>query len=776
MQIGSRGSPLLRSQTSLLVFLTPSLASTPTFAAAHPCRTYLAIANLSLAKRLPSASNAPRHASSAAAAAAQQPSPDGDGAASRPQPLLRPRPARSPEEIKSRQTTLLDRIRNASKPQDALGTKEARDRKIDSLLGKGDDITRYNTGSPSGEHEDTASWTERTIAEHRAAQRRKEYELAQKERDRQDGRQGKIIRGMRMPPTDHIAIQQQHTVETAEATRAAATIKSRPSLGRAIEVFPDRGMDLGRALKNLEVECALNNVRKDAIRQRFHERPGLKRKRLKSERWRRRFKIGFRAVVAKALRPPLRGPPKFRSLASDGHVYQVNNLPSQQLVPPTPATLSPDSAALKRTSTKTRASLDSRASRTSSNASSLAKRALRLINRPSGSASPSAKPARTSSKSARGGHVWKRQISGHWLEIRVGKGLETPTKPPDTDPQERPQGLVPAPPTGPDAARRGTRTSDPSRGRMPLRPSSTKSQESSSAEEKPKESLVTRTKRKLGISNSTSTLPSRISTPSLHQSETGKVLDRASTALRDYVDKHKLTPPSGSTSTSNVSALSAGGKSKRQRRGLFRPGYRRQKTGHSSSSSVRRIMFGKAPASTPDVDSMYTGSDRQQYFRVELTDANAPTYLPSEARRIGTPPLPGENSKLRGFFFDYNAPMSTREQSEGVWPNAPMNAAPLPHRQQGLRSPGQRFMPSRSPGGRTVQDVMDVDWFRVAVAMDAEKREKERFELNVPDHLPSSPLCPKHPKHKSGGKGVCVYHGRNKTGTDDVGDEGMGWR
>jgi hypothetical protein len=33
------------------------------------------------------------------------------------------------------------------------------------------------------------------------------------------------------------------------------------------------------------------------------------------------------------------------------------------------------------------------------------------------------------------------------------------------------------------------------------------------------------------------------------------------------------------------------------------------------------------------------------------------------------------------------------------------------------------------------------------------------FELNVPDHLPNSPLCPLHPKHKSGGKAICPLHG-----------------
>ncbi|EME44176.1 hypothetical protein DOTSEDRAFT_172257 [Dothistroma septosporum NZE10] len=34
------------------------------------------------------------------------------------------------------------------------------------------------------------------------------------------------------------------------------------------------------------------------------------------------------------------------------------------------------------------------------------------------------------------------------------------------------------------------------------------------------------------------------------------------------------------------------------------------------------------------------------------------------------------------------------------------------------------------------------------------------FEQNVPDHFPSSPLCPLHPKHKSGGKAICPQHRR----------------
>lgn len=70
-----------------------------------------------------------------------------------------------------------------------------------------------------------------------------------------------------------------------------------PSLGRSVAINPNRGIDVGRAFRSLEIACARNKVRQDFGRQRFHERPGLKRKRLKSERWRVRFKEGFRGMV-----------------------------------------------------------------------------------------------------------------------------------------------------------------------------------------------------------------------------------------------------------------------------------------------------------------------------------------------------------------------------------------------------------------------------------------------------------------------------------------------
>lgn len=81
--------------------------------------------------------------------------------------------------------------------------------------------------------------------------------------------------------------------------RAVRTIESRPKVGRTIELNAKTGIDLASALRRLHYECARNNVRHDRVTQRFHERPGLKRKRLQRVRWRARFKEQFRALVFK---------------------------------------------------------------------------------------------------------------------------------------------------------------------------------------------------------------------------------------------------------------------------------------------------------------------------------------------------------------------------------------------------------------------------------------------------------------------------------------------
>ena len=86
-----------------------------------------------------------------------------------------------------------------------------------------------------------------------------------------------------------------------------APFKLDSTVGRTIQVNSGVGIDVGRAFRMLDQRCALNSVRRDFQRQRFHERPGLKRKRLKSERWRKRFKEQFQQTVRTVVKMKAQG-------------------------------------------------------------------------------------------------------------------------------------------------------------------------------------------------------------------------------------------------------------------------------------------------------------------------------------------------------------------------------------------------------------------------------------------------------------------------------------
>jgi small subunit ribosomal protein MRP21 len=80
-------------------------------------------------------------------------------------------------------------------------------------------------------------------------------------------------------------------------TPMPAPMKLGPTVGRTIQVQEERGIDVGRAFRMLEQRVAREKVRKHSQAQKFYERPGLKRKRLRSERWKRRFKAAFQETV-----------------------------------------------------------------------------------------------------------------------------------------------------------------------------------------------------------------------------------------------------------------------------------------------------------------------------------------------------------------------------------------------------------------------------------------------------------------------------------------------
>ncbi|KAI1274291.1 hypothetical protein F5Y07DRAFT_373860 [Xylaria sp. FL0933] len=70
-----------------------------------------------------------------------------------------------------------------------------------------------------------------------------------------------------------------------------------PRTGRTVHVGAN--VDVARSFKLLAQQVGQNRVRREFYQQRFHERPGKKRKRLKSERWQMRFKKGFKATISR---------------------------------------------------------------------------------------------------------------------------------------------------------------------------------------------------------------------------------------------------------------------------------------------------------------------------------------------------------------------------------------------------------------------------------------------------------------------------------------------
>jgi len=344
-------------------------------------------------------------------------------------------------------------------------------------------------------------------------------------------------------------------------------------------------------------------------------------------------------------------------------------------------------------------------------------------------------------REARAGFKWTRDFLGGWLEIRVGRQRVSGGE--EANEQARLESDEFRLPSNKASTihlplSHSTTTAD-SAGHdsgQPLLPETPDSFESASTLEPLKEGLYCRTKRRLGLKHGPISpyIEPRSRTP------TGAVLDRVTSTLRFLPARNLTGSTSAATSVSNLSIAAP-------RRRRERPGHR---SGLSASSSVRDLMMGNPPAGTPEPELMYTGSDSNKYLSVDLTQPDAPAFLPSEARRINTPPLPGEGSGeiiSRSFFFDYQNP------AEGDLETFPRRAFHSPHAADIVRI---------SRDGE--------EWYRVKLDAieSATTASQEEPDHSIPEHFPNSPLCPRNPKHKSGGTGTCPFHGRNKSTPPDV--------
>lgn len=97
------------------------------------------------------------------------------------------------------------------------------------------------------------------------------------------------------PVADDFAATHQHKKESVMDVK----LRLRPGIGRTVHCGKGTSVDLARGLQLLGSHVRKNRVAQDLMRQRFHERPGLKKKRLRRERWRSRFKDGFKATCGR---------------------------------------------------------------------------------------------------------------------------------------------------------------------------------------------------------------------------------------------------------------------------------------------------------------------------------------------------------------------------------------------------------------------------------------------------------------------------------------------
>ena len=191
----------------------------------------------------------------------------------------------------------------------------------------------------------------------------------------------------------------------------------------------------------------------------------------------------------------------------------------------------------------------------------------------------------------------------------------------------------------------------------------------------------------------------------------------------------------------------------------------------------------------------YKSASGEEFCKVHLTGPNALNFLPSEMKRINTPPEAEKPKGLKGFFFDMRSipTESTDADSESPEARATKRHSPIFQRRS-LQTLVSKFsLPKlRRKSEHTAEESREPDdplavtsfeqtpfsqrygdarrakmsqirsYIAETLGEDDDDQTAFPFAFNVPDHLPNSPLCPLSPKHKSGGKAICPIHGRKR--------------
>ncbi|KAI1386448.1 uncharacterized protein F4822DRAFT_444841 [Hypoxylon trugodes] len=228
----------------------------------------------------------------------------------------------------------------------------------------------------------------------------------------------------------------------------------------------------------------------------------------------------------------------------------------------------------------------------------------------------------------------------------------------------------------------------------------------------------------------------RLLTHSQSQSPT-PLISRVTTLLRE--ESRRSRGGSGSSSSGWSRSFKLFGKS---------PWHRKASAGSeaSASSSVRDVLRGRTPVTSPASD-------------IEPLNSVCTQFPGGEATRVQTPPLreSGRNAaRPRSFFFDISTPpIRDCSSSSGSERDEPQHSPPPTSEPTKEQDKPKNNEENKRDSGK--------EWWEVPVAVPRyEVMAPSSFEFDMPEHLPNSPMCPANKRHKSGGTGVCVYHGRRK--------------
>ncbi|CAM1511636.1 Fc.00g091490.m01.CDS01 [Cosmosporella sp. VM-42] len=161
----------------------------------------------------------------------------------------------------------------------------------------------------------------------------------------------------------------------------------------------------------------------------------------------------------------------------------------------------------------------------------------------------------------------------------------------------------------------------------------------------------------------------------------------------------------------------------------------------SVASSIREAVRGETPPMSPATE-----------YTIPFGDNSSFTQFPGgEAVRIKTPPLCEDTADGRPrAFFTSMTPPGDDSPDTMLGPSPTQSTTRLKVRRKSVVKQSREWwdgMPEQKEARRTSQE------------------RAEAFEFQVPEHLPSSPMCPANPRHRSGGTGMCVYHGRRRGAT-----------